>query len=180
MADARSLLRQQRAARRIVHVHAAYSDTGKLLCSLCHETVKAESLWEGHLRSSGHRERLPAAQLAHAPGMSNGDPAVNGRATDEAWHSHKRKHSRTEDADELDVEMEDDGVRKKRSRPDMASPTTAAAEPATKRSGEMGQGQRGRRQRAMRRSDLRRCCTRRRRRRHSRAGHRARRPRASR
>lgn len=58
MADVRALLRQQRAARRIDHPLAAYSDSGKLSCTACREPIKSESLWEGHLRSAGHRQRL--------------------------------------------------------------------------------------------------------------------------
>lgn len=62
MADARSLLRQQRAARRIDHPHANYSDSGKLTCTLCREPVKSEAQWEGHTRSVGHRQKLLAFQ----------------------------------------------------------------------------------------------------------------------
>ncbi|KAI0164037.1 hypothetical protein GGR57DRAFT_452119 [Xylariaceae sp. FL1272] len=64
MADARALLRAHRAENRIKHPHAAYSDAGKLLCKLCHDPIKTESLWESHLRSQGHRQRLQALQQA--------------------------------------------------------------------------------------------------------------------
>ena len=54
MADLRSLLRNERASRRIVHPLAAYSSTGTLICTVCHTQLKAESLWEKHLLSAQH------------------------------------------------------------------------------------------------------------------------------
>ncbi|ORY58441.1 uncharacterized protein BCR38DRAFT_353014 [Pseudomassariella vexata] len=106
MSDARSLLRAHRAANRIVHPHAAYSDSGKLLCKLCHEAIKSESLWEPHTRSTGHRTK--AAVLSQA--QSTTLPAAD--------NNHKRKH---DDVDEAmsDAEAEEtDAIRKKRSRTD--------------------------------------------------------------
>lgn len=58
MADVRSLLRSERASRRIQHVHASYSTSGALVCLVCHITLKAESLWELHLKSTDHVKRL--------------------------------------------------------------------------------------------------------------------------
>ncbi|ESZ91962.1 hypothetical protein SBOR_7652 [Sclerotinia borealis F-4128] len=64
MADVRSLLRNERAARRIQHKHAGYSTAGILMCHVCHLQLKSESLWEGHLRSPGHIIRLSKQQEA--------------------------------------------------------------------------------------------------------------------
>lgn len=58
MADVRSLLRNERASRRINHPHANYSDSGKLLCAVCNTYIKTESLWENHIKSSQHVARL--------------------------------------------------------------------------------------------------------------------------
>ena len=58
MADVRSLLKNERAARRIQHKYASYSTTGTLLCTACHLQLKSETLWEGHLRSAGHITRV--------------------------------------------------------------------------------------------------------------------------
>lgn len=58
MADVRSLLRNERASRRINHPHANYSDSGKLLCAVCNVYIKTESLWENHIKSSQHVARL--------------------------------------------------------------------------------------------------------------------------
>lgn len=58
MTDVRSLLRNERASRRIVHPQATYSTTGTLVCLVCHIQLKAESLWEKHLMSAQHAMRL--------------------------------------------------------------------------------------------------------------------------
>ncbi|KAM7208323.1 hypothetical protein V8F20_001301 [Naviculisporaceae sp. PSN 640] len=117
MADVRALLRQQREARRVEHPHAAYSDAGKLLCTLCHEHIKTEALWDGHLRSAGHRQRLQAK--ASEAAKAKGNTQIDG-GNGATGQSLKRK------LDE-DVEMGDaggqnageDNIRKKRSKPDM-------------------------------------------------------------
>ncbi|KAF2971555.1 hypothetical protein GQX73_g1966 [Xylaria multiplex] len=106
MADARALLRAHRAENRIKHPHAAYSDAGKLLCKLCHDVVKTESLWDTHIRSQPHRQRLQALQQ---------QPTQPTQPTD------KRKRS-----DDVDEAMSDAGegqdvTRVKRSRTDAAS-----------------------------------------------------------
>lgn len=54
MADVRSLLRNERNARRISHRHAKYTETGKLYCVVCRLELKSESLWNDHLRSKDH------------------------------------------------------------------------------------------------------------------------------
>lgn len=58
MADVRSLLRNERASRRITHPHAIYSIDGTLACLVCHVQLKSESLWGSHLASSQHIIRL--------------------------------------------------------------------------------------------------------------------------
>ncbi|KAH6714286.1 hypothetical protein DL95DRAFT_411578 [Leptodontidium sp. 2 PMI_412] len=56
MADVRSLLKSERAARRIQHQYASYS-TGGLSCTICRLQMK-DALWDGHLRSAGHMMRV--------------------------------------------------------------------------------------------------------------------------
>lgn len=58
MADVRSLLKNERAARRIAHPHATYSTKGALVCLVCNIQLKSDSLWNGHLRSPQHAARL--------------------------------------------------------------------------------------------------------------------------
>jgi len=119
MADVRALLRQQREARRIEHPHAAYSDAGKLLCVVCHEHIKAENLWDGHVRGPVHRQRLQTLQQQAA---SSTNSAANGHsgAGDEARNingaSNKRK---LDDDEEMAGVADEEAVRRKRSKPEM-------------------------------------------------------------
>jgi len=62
MADVRSMLKNERTARRIHHKYASYSTAGTLRCTVCHLQLKSESLWDGHLRSTGHIIRTQKAQ----------------------------------------------------------------------------------------------------------------------
>ena len=65
MADVRSLLRNERASRRINHLQASYSSTGTLSCRTCQIPLKSESLWDLHLKSAPHLKRL--RQSAEGP-----------------------------------------------------------------------------------------------------------------
>ncbi|KAI7281579.1 hypothetical protein KC343_g10213 [Hortaea werneckii] len=66
MADVRSMLRAERASRRITHPNASYTSDGRLLCNLCEMMIKSEATWQGHLHSSGHTLRLDRAREAAA------------------------------------------------------------------------------------------------------------------
>lgn len=71
MTDVRSLLRNERASRRIVHPQATYSTTGTLVCLVCHIQLKAESQWEKHLLSAQHAmhlQRIRDGTLGRPPG----------------------------------------------------------------------------------------------------------------
>ncbi|KAL2759281.1 hypothetical protein ACRALDRAFT_2023509 [Sodiomyces alcalophilus JCM 7366] len=118
MADARALLRQQRAARRIDHPYASYSDSGKLLCTLCHEPVKTESLWDSHVRSKKHATKVQAKASA-----TSEKTRTLGAASEAAPHSNKRKHG--DEAGPADEEA----TRAKRSKSDV---NTSARLPSDK------------------------------------------------
>lgn len=77
MADVRSLLKNERAARRIQHKHAAYSTAGTLMCLVCHVQMKSESLWERHLRSPGHTLQLSKQQEAERERNAAADTNAN-------------------------------------------------------------------------------------------------------
>ena len=65
MADVRSLLRNERAQRRINHPHASYSATGTLECSVCHLPLKSDvEVWEKHLKSPQHAMRQERLRLS--------------------------------------------------------------------------------------------------------------------
>ncbi|KAI4862490.1 hypothetical protein F4820DRAFT_19563 [Hypoxylon rubiginosum] len=117
--DARALLRAHRAENRIKHPHAAYSDAGKLLCKLCHESVKSEALWEGHIRSSNHSKRSQTLQGGFSSQPQPASTADGTKST--STSAAKRKH---DDADDVLSDAEDDGgeaIRKKRSKTDVVS-----------------------------------------------------------
>ncbi|KAI1326549.1 hypothetical protein F5Y16DRAFT_374507 [Xylariaceae sp. FL0255] len=103
MADARALLRAHRAENRIKHPHAAYTDQGKLLCKLCHEAVKSEGLWDTHIRSQGHRQRLQTLQQQQQA------------QTDEGTQKRKRGHDVDESMSDADQDT-DAAAPKKRNK----------------------------------------------------------------
>ncbi len=101
MSEVRSLLKSERAARRIQHKYASYSAAGTLLCLVCHLQLKSEVLWDGHLRSTGHVTRLQKLQ--------NGSPSPT--TADLPPQSKKRKASFEEGAEDREATV------RKRSRP---------------------------------------------------------------
>ncbi|ROV95964.1 hypothetical protein VMCG_07963 [Cytospora schulzeri] len=100
MADARSLLRQQRAARRIDHPYAAYSDSGKLTCTVCHEPIKSEAQWEGHTRGVGHRQKLLAFQKSRQPQQQKQAQPTNHTSTNNGSAAASKSTSKETMSDE--------------------------------------------------------------------------------
>ncbi len=99
MTDVRSLLRQERASRRIDHPQAAYTATGTLECSVCHIPLKSDTeVWNKHLKSTQHAMRAERLRLNTRAPPSNLEPSTripsNGsrkrKADDEADDSRKR------------------------------------------------------------------------------------------
>ncbi|KAI9792494.1 MAG: hypothetical protein M1833_001073 [Piccolia ochrophora] len=64
--DVRSLLRNTLSARRITHPSATYTPSGNLLCATCRTPIKSESLWDAHIQSTQHVQRLRAASSSTA------------------------------------------------------------------------------------------------------------------
>ncbi|KAI1157810.1 hypothetical protein F5B18DRAFT_643554 [Nemania serpens] len=123
MADARALLRARRAENRIKHPYASYSDVGKLLCKLCHDAVKTESLWDTHIRSQSHRQRLQALQQLQQQQQQQPSPPT--QDTDESTHKRKRSEDGDEPMSEADEGL--DTGRAKRSRTDNAVSHTSTS-----------------------------------------------------
>ena len=119
MADVRALLRQQRAARRVEHPHASYSDAGKLVCTVCNEQVKTESLWDAHLRGATHRQRLQTIHQTSTKNGSNGYAGFVDQRSEATGPTNKRKLA---DSDEDMPDADDTITRRKRTKPD-GSPT---------------------------------------------------------
>ena len=109
MADVRALLRQQRTARRIEHPLASYS-SGKLSCTVCNEVVRAESQWDSHLRSDGHRAAVDARKSASTASNSG---KTSGQDTPS--ETTKRK------LDDADADEDADAARK-RTKADISPP----------------------------------------------------------
>ena len=85
MADVRSLLRNERAQRRINHPNAVYTATGTLECSVCHIPLKSDQeTWNKHLKSTQHAMRQERLRL-------NGGRPVASENTREVSMSKKRK-----------------------------------------------------------------------------------------
>ena len=102
MADVRSLLRNERTSRRIIHPHAAYTAAGLLTCTTCQLQLKSESLWDGHLRSAQHVARslkLPNEPMnSSSQILSQSDQTANrvSNRTEMDGQSKKRKADTTE------------------------------------------------------------------------------------
>lgn len=120
MADVRSLLRQQQAARRITHPCAIYTESGKLSCILCDELVKTESLWDTHLRSKSHRSRVQARTDASAAPSS---------AAPKRLLSDSNETVDSDAADAADTDT-DEHLAKKRSRPSSLDVEATKGSPA--------------------------------------------------
>jgi len=58
MSDARALLKQARQTRRITHPYAKYNTQGMLYCTACVQKIPSEALWEPHINSISHKERV--------------------------------------------------------------------------------------------------------------------------
>src|SRR5579871_6145986 len=112
MADVRSLLRNERNARRISHPHATYSTTGTLVCLVCHIQLKSESLWNGHLRSAQHAMRLQRIRdgtLGRPPGAPAPEPQ-------QPEDSRKGEVGDSESADGENVEIDGSSLSKSNKR----------------------------------------------------------------
>ncbi|KAL9019431.1 MAG: hypothetical protein Q9185_003323 [Variospora sp. 1 TL-2023] len=95
MADVRSMLRNERATRRITHPHLTYSTTGTLACLVCHVQIKTEALWNKHLNST-----------LHATNASKSREEASGKKN----NSKKRKADDDESSDEEDTRKRAKGV----------------------------------------------------------------------
>ena len=58
MSDVRSLLKQTRQSRRITHPYAKYSSQGALYCTACTQKIVSEALWETHIASTQHKDKV--------------------------------------------------------------------------------------------------------------------------
>ncbi|KAL8681786.1 MAG: hypothetical protein Q9186_002101 [Xanthomendoza sp. 1 TL-2023] len=112
MASVRSMLRSERANRRIIHPHLTYSTTGTLTCQVCHIQIKTEALWNKHLGSAQHSSNLQRLHetTSIAPTLVEDTYRGNGskkrKADDDSSDDETRKRTRGQDPTDL---SEDDG-----------------------------------------------------------------------
>ncbi|KAI7090247.1 hypothetical protein KC356_g1702 [Hortaea werneckii] len=124
MADVRSMLRAERASRRITHPNASYTSDGRLLCNLCEMMIKSEAAWQGHLHSSGHTLRLDrareaaAARNVEATGKKRKAESLDSPSPDDK----KRARSAGEEAPNADRRSTEES---NNGNGDFAAPTTA-------------------------------------------------------
>lgn len=125
MADVRTLLRNERNARRISHRHAKYSETGKLQCVVCHIELKNESLWNDHLRSenhltllkrNGHESGSPAGSPEPEPAQTKISDEEKPKATTSAEKEPAAKQTKKRKASDDDEEEEQADTSRKRSK----------------------------------------------------------------
>ena len=88
MADVRSLLRDERASRRISHPHVTYTKSGQIRCTVCNLFLKSEVLWDGHSRSKNHRQNVQATQSTSE--ASNGPMSKKRKLEDDKEDTRKR------------------------------------------------------------------------------------------
>ena len=105
MADVRSLLRNERAQRRINHPQAHYSATGTLECAVCRIPLKSDAeVWNKHLKTPQHAMRAERLRI------STSKPIEQPTTREVSNGSKKRKAS------------DGDGDSRKRTKPVLDSP----------------------------------------------------------
>lgn len=100
MADVRSMLRNERASRRLTHPHLTYSTTNTLVCLVCHIQLKSENLWNKHLASTQHATRLQRIRdntLGRPPGAPAPPEDPEDELPNQTNGSKKRKADDSED-----------------------------------------------------------------------------------
>ena len=116
MTDVRSLLRNERASRRIDHPNASYSVKGALECSVCHIPLKSDiDVWNKHLKSTQHAMRAERLRLSK-PGLPTREEKSPPSHNLPPANTKKRKAS------------EDDDDVRKRTRPVVSPPAKAQAQ----------------------------------------------------
>ena len=104
MADVRSLLKNERAARRIDHPQASYSTTGTLECSVCKLPLKSDlEVWNKHLKSTQHamraeRLRISTKQPSSKPVQTI--PTINTTTTIKGIGNGSKKRKADDEEDE--------------------------------------------------------------------------------
>jgi hypothetical protein len=97
MSDVRALLKQARQTRRISHPYAKYSSQGALYCTACTQKIASEALWESHISSQHHKEKVKDVIRASQAKAKRGIAATMIAEEDEELEQDNRKRLRTEE-----------------------------------------------------------------------------------
>lgn len=102
MTDVRSLLKNERATRRIDHPQAFYTATGTLECIICKLPIKSDTeVWNKHLKSPQHAMRAERARVStKQPSETSTQTIAAGPSQDLANGSKKRKADDDEDQED--------------------------------------------------------------------------------
>lgn len=119
MTDVRTMLRSERASRRITHPHLSYSTAGTLICMVCHVQIKTEALWNKHMQSTQHASN--AQKTRTEPAARATAPTTRLEESTEVKSSKKRK---------ADDESSGEDSRKRTKGSQLADPTGFTSVPA--------------------------------------------------
>ena len=130
MSDVRSLLKQTRQARRIAHPYAKYNSQGTLYCTACTQKIAGDPLWETHIQSVSHKEKVKNVIREGQRKAKRGIAAMamGDEEEEEEMESRKRlkvQESESEGEEEevvvvvVEEEEAEEGVRDEPPRPEM-------------------------------------------------------------
>lgn len=105
MADVRSLLKQARQARRITHPYAKYNSQGTLYCTACTQKIAGEALWDTHIQSASHKEKVGNIIREGQRKAKRGIAATAMDDEDEEEEGESRKRLKVEEVVEVKPEV---------------------------------------------------------------------------
>jgi zinc finger protein 830 len=106
MADVRSLLKQARQARRITHPYAKYNSHGTLYCTACTQKIASEALWDTHIQSASHKEKVRNIIREGQRKAKRGIAATAMDDEDEKEENESRKRLKVEEEPESEEDVE--------------------------------------------------------------------------
>lgn len=129
--NVRSLLQTERLARRINHPHASYTSNGTLMCQVCQTLLKADSLWEPHLRGRPHAIQLQRAQSNKNP-VNSTDPLTQAEDQKTAQSASNGRNGKKRKASDDEEDLDDS---RKKAKPAAPVPRPPLETTLTDRSG---------------------------------------------
>jgi len=120
MSDVRSLVKQARQARRITHPYAKYNSQGALYCTACTQKIASEALWETHVQSVSHKEKVKNVIHEGQRKSKRGIAATAMEDEEEEEQTESRKRLKVQESEgEEEEEVEEEPVRDEPPQPEM-------------------------------------------------------------